>query len=312
MSKLNKTLLVSILALASFAVASPLVAQERTWTSGGGEFQTVAAFVKLEDDTVFLRTAKGVIPVPIDKLSAEDQQYVREITTRPTLDDAILTIEVAEMVPGGKPASLNEQSNIDPAKLEELQGDFQESGIALFRRENVFVVSQTFHAISQKETVPPLIIELIKELANSSNKQLRLQSLKLLARFDSNASFPRIIAGINDKSFDVRWTALELATYLQDVRAIDPLIERFKSEDSAKVVSTLISFGSLVEERVFPFLESDKQVHVANTIKILTIVGTEKSIAKITPLLDSESTTLKLTAQASLRSLKKRLAQQPQ
>ena len=312
MSKFIKTLLLSALALTSFAFANPLAAQERTWSSQNGEFETVAAFVKLEDGRVFLRTVKGVIPVPVDKLSAEDQQYVRELTTRPTLDDAILTIEVAEIVPGGKSAPLNEQSNIDPARLEELQGNVREVGLVLFHRESVFLVSQTFKTISQMETVPPLIIELIKELADSSNKQLRLQSLKLLARFDSNASFPRIIAGINDKSFDVRWTALELAEYLQNVRAIDPLIERLTSKDRAKVVSVLITFGGIVEERVFPFLESSEPIHVTNALKILTEVGTEKSIAKITPLLDSESTTLKLTAQASLRSLKKRLAQQPQ
>ncbi len=312
MSKLIKTLLLSTLALVSFVLVNPLAAQERTWTSDGGEFEIVASFVKLKDDTLYLRTAKGVIPVPIAKLSAEDQQYVRELTSRPTLDDAILTIEVAEIVPGGKSAPLNEQSGIDPARLEELQGEYLAPGTVLFHRENVFLVSQAFKTLSQMETVPPLMIELISELSGSSNKQLRLQSLKLLARFDSNASFPLIAAALSEKSFDVRWTALELVKYLQDGRAIAPLVERFNSEDSAKVVSVLISFGSIVEDSIFPFLESNEQTEVTNAIKVLTIVGTEKSIAKITPLLDSESITLKLTAQSSLRQLKKRLAQQPQ
>ena len=235
-----------------------------------------------------------------------------EQTPRPRGDDSAIAIRATEAIPHSELAPIKKSSNIDPARLSELPQENRATGAILINRENVIVVNRAFETIAQMETVPPLFIEIIEELAESSNKHIRTQSLKLLARFNSNDSLPRIIEAMSDESsFDVRWTALELVEYLQDVRTIDPLIERLSSKDNGKVTKVLISFGSLVEERVFPFLESESRLDIANAVKILASVGTEKSIQKLTPLLDSESTSTRLMVKSALRTIKTRLGQQP-
>ena len=55
----------------------------RTWTNSTGKFKIEGEFVKLADGTVDIRRDDGkLIRIPLDKLSEEDQKYVREATAR--------------------------------------------------------------------------------------------------------------------------------------------------------------------------------------------------------------------------------------
>ncbi|NLY00220.1 MAG: hypothetical protein GXY83_29330 [Rhodopirellula sp.] len=64
----------------SLIITSLCHADSRTWTDTSGRFQVEAEFVGVEDGAVRLRKADGAeIAVPIEKLSAPDQEHVRTI-----------------------------------------------------------------------------------------------------------------------------------------------------------------------------------------------------------------------------------------
>jgi hypothetical protein len=52
--------------------------EERTWSDGSGKFKIQATFEKLDGDTVYLLDPAGkALKIPLDKLSAADQAYVK-------------------------------------------------------------------------------------------------------------------------------------------------------------------------------------------------------------------------------------------
>ena len=97
-----------------------------------------------------------------------------EQTPRPRGDDSAIAIRATEAIPHSELAPIKKSSNIDPARLSELPQENRATGAILINRENVIVVNRAFETIAQMETVPPLFIEIIEELAESSNKHLSL------------------------------------------------------------------------------------------------------------------------------------------
>lgn len=249
-------------------------------------------------------------PVTVTEPPKTEPRPTQPIRRAPRVrDDSVLEIDRLESAAFSTAPPLNETSEIEITRIQELQGDFRALGTTLHQRENVIVVNRAFEAIADKGSIPPLMIELISELADSSHKHLRMQAIKLLAKFDPQNSLPKILEAVSDNgSFDVRWTALELVEHLQDDRAIDTLIERFPSKDNGKVLSVLVTFGNQIEERIFPFLESKNRDDITNAMSLLTKIGSEKSIPKIEPFLESELVTLRLQAESSIRQLKTRLS----
>lgn len=72
-----------ILSLLVFAVCAP-PAGARTWTDSSGTRTIEAEFVEFKDGSVQLRREDGtIVPVPIDKLSAADQEFVRKAGGQP-------------------------------------------------------------------------------------------------------------------------------------------------------------------------------------------------------------------------------------
>ncbi len=61
------------------AMAAPAGVPMRTWSDVSGRFQIEAVFVSVVDGKVNLRRADGrVLAVPLEKLSAADQAYVKQ------------------------------------------------------------------------------------------------------------------------------------------------------------------------------------------------------------------------------------------
>lgn len=97
------TALVFILFFLAFV---PLASAEevRTWTDVSGKHKREAAFERLEKDTVYLRLQGGKeVAVPLSKLSADDQAYVRTVS-RNTASSAT-NVNNPEAQPADKPAS---------------------------------------------------------------------------------------------------------------------------------------------------------------------------------------------------------------
>jgi hypothetical protein len=66
--------------------------EARTWTSG--KYTAEARFVSLDGDTVRLQRTSGVnTKIPFEKLSAEDQHWIRQYVSTPPLTAGIPPIE---------------------------------------------------------------------------------------------------------------------------------------------------------------------------------------------------------------------------
>ena len=200
------------------------------------------------------------------------------------------------------------ESSIDITAVNQLPANIREHALVLHKRPNVIDVGKSFYALSQFESLPPVAIQLVRETSTSKNKYYRIQSLKLLAIYDATDSFDLILEGIADQAFSVRMLALELIEYLKDPRAVDQLVAQFPGRDRNKIVTVLTAYGSSVEEKVFPLLKHQNRTVIADAVRLLEKIGTEKSIEQLTPLLDSK-VVIRMQARSSIDNIRKRLGQ---
>ena len=105
----------AILLLAVLFVGSQLQAQDvakpalRTWKDSTGQFSIQAAFVRVNGDNVVLQGIdKKEISLPLAKLSATDQQYVKARLTPSNLEQSIAALEKL----GGKRIKKDDDGNI--------------------------------------------------------------------------------------------------------------------------------------------------------------------------------------------------------
>ena len=200
------------------------------------------------------------------------------------------------------------ESKIDISEVNQLPAKIREHALVLHKRPNVIDVGQSFYALSQFDSLPPVAVQLIRETSQSNNKYYRIQSLKLLAIFDAVESFDLILDAISDQAFSVRMIALEVLEHLKDPRAVDQLVARFPGRDRSKIAIVLTAYGSSVEEKVFPLLKHQNKTVIADAVRLLEKIGTEKSIEQLTPLLDSK-VVIRMQARSSIDNIRKRLGQ---
>ena len=230
--------------------------------------------------------------------SSNDSQTTRPVIIAPTASNAAVDNSFDS----------NFQSSIDIERVNQLQPPYKSAALALHKRLSTLQVGNAFQVLASVESPPQVVIDLVRETADSPNKYLRMESIKLLALHDPVKSFDKILeAATDNQSFDVRWTALELIEYLNDERAIDTLIHRFSGRDRSKILKVLTSFGSQVEDPLFALLDHENRNVITDAIRLLGKIGTEKSVEKITPLLDAENTSVRMQAKSALREIHARL-----
>lgn len=327
-----KTALIAITCILTIGLS--LDAQElREWVDSSGKFKISGTFQKLEEDNVFLERADGAtIKIPLSSLSTSDKQYVTDLNQPKDSDEemgktpnsetsdssssgdaAKAPIERSIVVdaPGDEFDFVDDdqpafESAIDIELVKQLPPQEREITLILHKRPNPVEVGKAFASLAQLESIPSVTIRLLREMTLARNKYYRIQSLKLLAIFDPDKSFDRIIESLDDRSFSVRVSSLELIQELQDERAVEHLIARFAGRERNKISKVLASFGSKVEEPVINLLEHKNRTVVADAIRLLEKIGTEKSIDAITPLLESRAV-IRLQAESSLKKIQKRL-----
>ncbi len=330
----HKTVLLATICM--LLIGTTLNGQDRReWVDSTGKFKINGTFQKLENDSVFLeRTDGATIKIPLSSLSTQDQEFVAELiqpkeaeadtnseTNNLPAIDSPPTVEGSTSKPIERAISIEPPENefdflgsnqpafesaIDINQVEQLPEDVRGLAMVLHKRPTPIEVGQAFVALSQLESLPAVTIRLLRETTQADNKYYRVQALKLLAIFDPVESFDRILDCLDDRSFSVRITALEMIQHLQDERAVESLIARFPGRERNKISTVLVSFGPKVEEQVFTLLEHKNRTVVADTIRLLEKIGTEKSIDAISPLLDSRIT-IRMQAESSLEKIKKRL-----
>ena len=90
------TVIMAAFVIATLFVTSIAMSAEeyRTWTSSGGQYKIEAMLLEVKDDTVLLKRQDNgkAISVGIEKLSPEDQAYLRQIADNPTMIVKVLVI----------------------------------------------------------------------------------------------------------------------------------------------------------------------------------------------------------------------------
>jgi len=92
-----------LVVLAAILSPQPIRAEVRTWTDATGKFKREASFQRLDGDSVVLQTADGKgLKIPLDRLAAADQAYVKKATAKPD-DDPFQAFE-----PASKPTAASD------------------------------------------------------------------------------------------------------------------------------------------------------------------------------------------------------------
>ncbi len=114
----NPLLAVLVVSLVLFQLLQPLVARE--WTDSTGTFRVIAELVAVRGDKVVLEKANGeIITIPINRLSAADQAFLRQQTADPATKTAMVPkeksesptlLKPSEVKPAGDALALAEQA----------------------------------------------------------------------------------------------------------------------------------------------------------------------------------------------------------
>lgn len=330
-------LLVTVV-LVSLGMPNSCTAQEREWVDRTGKHKIEGIFEKLEDGHVFLRRGDGVaIKIPLDQLGLTDQAHVREIMRARSKTSPLKTgpdgLPIKKNDPNANPdnrakslkidapgvetefATSSDQkftSGIKIERINQLPDEIRELALSLHQRKNVVSVGKAFTQLAEQESLPQVVIDLLRETSLSENRYLRVQSTKLLGVFDSVNSFDRIIDALDDPSLNVRWVALELIQILEDRRAIDELIARFPGPDRSKIIGVLSGFGPSIESKVIPLVEHENRTVVIDAVSLLTKIGGKQSIKRLESFQDSENITLRLHCASAIRKIQQRLENEKQ
>lgn len=127
------------------------------------------------------------------------------------------------------------------------------------------------------------ILNLVRKSTSCDEKFCRKKSLMLLGKHDLENSFPFVMARMDDRSFEIRWAAMEYVERSADPRALIPLVDRFIGPDRAKISLALITFGKQAEPYLQEYLEHYRSEVRMETCLLLGKMGTAASL----PLLEN-------------------------
>ena len=153
------------------------------------------------------------------------------------------------------------------------------------------------------------ILNLVRKSTLCDEKYCRLKSLALLCKHDLINSFPFILARMDDRSFDVRWAAMEYIERSADPRAMKPLVDRFIGPDRAKISVALMTYGTKAEPYLQKYLEHRRSDVRMETSLLLGKLGTDASVPHLEKLVENDpNPVVALQAKSAIRSINKRLA----
>ncbi len=199
---------------------------------------------------------------------------------------------------------------INASQINSLPSNYLTIGKALFEADNSESIRHALTSLDNNWPSSPneTILDLVRQATSHDEKFCRLKSVKLLGKYDFRNSLPFILARIDDSSFDVRWATYDLIALSPDPRALQPLIDRFTSQDQDKISSVLAIYGPQAEKKIHPFLSHPRAEVRMEASSLLGKIGTEESIPLLEELMKSDKNPIVgLQAKSSIRNIKKRL-----
>ena len=153
----------------------------------------------------------------------------------------------------------------------------------------------------------PTLIRLVRGLTRSPDAQTRKLAIDILAKHDSENSLEFILAGMDDKNFDVRWASFEWIEKLGDARAIEPLVRKLESEYRDQAAFTLVSFGPTAEPNVLRLINHKSTKVQLAACSVLAKIGTPKSIPDLQSIVaNEESVRIRMQARNAIDQIKRR------
>ncbi len=230
----------------------------------------------------------------------------------PTTENSELEPVPTEIIPDRDDVESMELPTIEinARQINSLPNDYLAIGKALFEADNSESIRNALTSLDNNWPSPSneTILDLVRQTTSHDEKFCRLKSLKLLGKYDFRNSLPFILARMNDSSFDVRWATYDLIAMSPAPHALQPLIDRFTSQDQDKISSVLAIYGPQAEKKIHPFLSHPRAEVRMEASLLLGKIGTEESIPLLAELMKSDKNPIvRLQAKSSLRNIKKRL-----
>ena len=157
--------------------------------------------------------------------------------------------------------------------------------------------AQMFSPLSELSFMEPVparreeVAALLDPLLGAKNESVRNSALNAVKKWGTQKNVPTLLKMLEWKSLGDRWAAMgalgEIGGSKEAAEAVAKLMA--DKEDMLTATHALEKMGPVAEDAVWPHVgSSDRQLH-SNACRVLGAVGTEKSLAKLQPLIKKET-----------------------
>ena len=154
------------------------------------------------------------------------------------------------------------------------------------------------------------VAALLDPLLQAKNDSVRHAALNAVKKWGTQKNVPTLLKMLELKSIGDRWSAIralgEIGGSKEGAAAVAKLL--LDQQDRLTATDALQKMGPVAEDAVWPHIGSkDQQVHY-NACRVLGSAGTEKSIARLQPLIKKETDIgHRVSMEIAVKDIQKRL-----
>ena len=192
----------------------------------------------------------------------------------------------------------------EPPSQDEIDAALQQLGAA-----DGFQVRAALGVLSRANPQEPneKVTRLIEGLLSSSDGFTRNSAAEALKTWRTQKSLPVLIAALDDESFVVRHTAIQILGTLPDAKAAEAIV-RVYEKNKIKAYHGLVAMGSVAEPAVHRLAQHPTWGFRGDACKILGEIGTAKSLSLLQKLATGDENGLvRHAAQQAMGSIRFRL-----
>ncbi len=181
---------------------------------------------------------------------------------------------------------------IQPGEIRPPDSDFiaqalhdLKSSLPQTRKQALSRLARTPADASRRAEVAQAIVPMLQEPDGFT----RSDAAKALAVWGGPESTPALIEALKDTAFNVRWAVLDALKELKDPQASEALAALVaEDKDRGKAVDALKAIGPPAEDAVIPLLSNGEDRVRVEACKILSVIGSEKSVPMLRRLATSK------------------------
>lgn len=147
------------------------------------------------------------------------------------------------------------------------------------------------------------ITKALESLLHDPVEDVRDKILTAYCHWSDGDTLPIVLRAVEDPSFLVHLSAMEILSEKKDPRSAEPLVLILLKNPNMHLASCLEQMGSMVEDSLLRHIDTDNQEARNSIIDILGTVGTKKAVPKLREIAAGSDFSTSSRAQSALRQL---------